>query len=192
MGEAMLKNVMGAVLLAVVFAVVGSGSTASAGAQNNSVSSCRETEVKVNEVPLPRKYQLVVPWENMSGIWFNDTKEESNRFVLNIDVVKKVNGKRFFDVEMINPENGEVLRRGVVWVKDNQRASGIMAEVNEERSARKNNDNLVIFRSFKEVDKTTGRPTNRPMFVVTIRTLEKVRVCEETHHELLRPNIQHD
>ncbi len=93
---------------------------------------------------------------------------------------------------MINPLTGETIRRGVVAVKDALRASGIVTELKGKPSGRKTDDNLVIFRSFKEIDRTSGRPTNRNIFVVTIRTLrEKVRVCEETHHELLRPDTRH-
>lgn len=189
MGETMLKNVIGALLLVAIW----NGTTANAFEYSSGATACRETEVSVNEVPLPRKYQLGVAWESMSGVWFNESLDPAKRFIFDIGEVQKINNKKYFNVEMINPLTGEVFRRGVVAVKDSLRASGIVTELNSTPSGRKTDDNLVIFRSFKEIDKASGRPTNRTMFVVTIRTLrEKVRVCEETHHELLRPNSIHD
>jgi hypothetical protein len=192
MGETILKDLMGAILFAVLFSGVWGGSAANAGELNYSTSACRETEVWVNEVPLPRKHQLGVTWESMSGVWLNESLDDAKRFIFDIGEVRKIGGRKYFNVEMINPLTGETIRRGVVAVKDALRASGIVTELKGTASGRKTDDNLVIFRSFKEIDRTSGRPTNRSIFVVTIRTLrEKVRVCEETHHELLRPDILH-
>ena len=178
----MLKYLFTAILLSVSWARL------QASTDQGHAKACRETEVRVNEVPLPRKYQLGVTWENITGFWINESRDESKRFIFDIGEVRVINRKKYFTVEMSDPGTGEVVRRGVVAIKDSMRASGIVTELDQEVAGRKTDDNFIIFRSFKEVDKTTGRPTNRTIFVVTIRTLrEKVKVCEETHHELLRP-----
>jgi len=144
-------------------------------------STCRETEVRVNEVPLPRRNQLTIQWDKMSGSW------EAGRFVFRLGRVISRGTNRFISVSMIDPISKNVLREGGVAIRaDGLRASGILADTKTTGVGKKADDTFIIFRRFKEED-STGRPTNRNLYVVTIRTLrEKTKICDETHYEMVR------
>jgi hypothetical protein len=147
---------------------------------------CRETEVTINEVPFPRSNQIQVAWSTVNGVWNTDN------YVFELGKVVKQGSKRFIGVNMLDPVTGEVVKSGGVAIRnDGMRASGIVTDMRSKVDGAKADDTFVIFRAFKEQD-AEGRLTERNLFVVTIRTLrEKIKVCDETHHELIRQFLFH-
>ncbi len=150
------------------------------------IVQCPETPVTVNEVPLPREAQLgKVVWRNQVGVW---TVED---YLFQIHKYFRNGSKRFLSVSLVDAKSGKVLKTGGVAIDDDgSRASGILTDAkpdgyDQNVTTKKPEDTFIILRYFKETD-SNRRGTSRDLFVITIRTLlEKMQVCEETHHELL-------
>ncbi len=171
----MLKQLLGIILLTAAL------NPAIANQDVYSVAECKETQVRINEVPFPRSSQIGVSWEKVFGNWATE------EYIFELGNVVTRENKRFISVRMIDPLTGEAIKKGGVAIRaDGMRASGIITALKSVGPNKKTDDTFVIFRAFKEQD-ATGRPTNRDLFVITIRTLrEKVKVCDETHHALTK------